>query len=392
MFHLVDLGVTLPPELADDFLRKLCYVSEHLAEFELTRELNAVRFKLAPAESDSEVSVIAERLSQIARKMCAAYRPAELRIVATRKGSGQFALDPHPLLQARRELVHAGPGRIGFGPRFLELMEFFDRRLFSFAQLFSAESRQFPTLISAEVLARCNYLNAFPHSVSIVSHLREDLDEIQNFARTARWDGQKLVCDEKNFGSVECLLSPTVCFHCFGWLKDSRQEEPGAFTAIGKCFRYESRNLNGLERLWDFTMREIIFVGVKEYVLAQRQRTIDECLKLLAEWDLSYEIKSATDAFFLDESSMATFQLAFDLKYEVQAALPYKSKSLAIGSFNFHQDLFGRCMNISTATGEPANTGCVGFGIERLALAFLAQHGLDPKRWPTAVANNIRSW
>jgi hypothetical protein len=49
-------------------------------------------------------------------------------------------------------------------------------------------------------------------------------------------------------------------------------------------------------------------------------------------------------------------------------------------------------MNISTATGEPANTGCVGFGIERLALAFLAQHGLDPKRWPTAVANNIRSW
>ena len=32
-------------------------------------------------------------------------------------------------------------------------------------------------------------------------------------------------------------------------------------TAAGHCFRYESRNIRGLERLWDFTMREIIYCG-----------------------------------------------------------------------------------------------------------------------------------
>jgi hypothetical protein len=392
MFHLADLGVTLPPELAAEFLGKLCYVSEHLAEFELTKELNAVRFQLSAGDHDNEASVIAERFSQIARKMCDVYRPAEARVLASRKGYGVFDLDPQPLLQARGELVQAGQGRFGFGPRLLGLMEFFDRRIVSLAQLFSAETRQFPTLIAAEVLDRCKYLGAFPHSVSVVLHLREDLDAIQNFARTARWDGHALVCDAKDFSPVQCLLSPTICFHCFGWLQDTCQPEPKAFTAVGKCFRYESRNLNGLERLWDFTMREIIFVGAREYVLEQRQRTIDQCIELLQEWDLTYKIKSATDAFFLDESSMATFQLAFDLKYEVQAPLPYQRKTVAIGSFNFHQDLFGRSMNISTANREPANTGCVGFGIERLALAFLAQHGLDAKRWPSAVANNIKSW
>ena len=84
--------------------------------------------------------------------------------------------------------------------------------------------------------------------------------------------------------------------------------------------------------------------------------------------------------------------MAFDLKYEVQALLPYKAKTLAIGSFNFHQDLFGRALNISDATGEFANTGCAGFGLERLALAFLAQHGLDAKLWPAAVARNVATW
>ena len=54
--------------------------------------------------------------------------------------------------------------------------------------------------------------------------------------------------------------------------------------------------------------------------------------------------------------------------------------------------MFGRTLNITGAKGEPINTGCVGFGLERLVLAFLAQHGLDRKQWPEAVAAEVVRW
>jgi seryl-tRNA synthetase len=58
---------------------------------------------------------------------------------------------------------------------------------------------------------------------------------------------------------------------------------------------------------------------------------------------------------------------------------------LAVGSYNYHQDFFGRHLNISLPGGSPIHTGCVAFGLERMAYAFLAQFGLDQKHWPRAV-------
>ena len=61
-----------------------------------------------------------------------------------------------------------------------------------------------------------------------------------------------------------------------------------------------------------------------------------------------------------------------------------------MGSINYHQDFFGRSFAIETVDG-PAHTGCIGFGYERLALAFLAQHGVDEKNWPDAVIGGMRA-
>ena len=40
---------------------------------------------------------------------------------------------------------------------------------------------------------------------------------------------------------------------------------------------------------------------------------------------------------------------------------------------------------IRTADGEPAHTACVAFGIDRLAVALFAQHGVEIGGWPEAV-------
>jgi aspartyl-tRNA synthetase len=51
-------------------------------------------------------------------------------------------------------------------------------------------------------------------------------------------------------------------------------------------------------------------------------------------------------------------------------------------SFNYHQDHFGLTWDLETETGEPAHTGCVAFGMDRLAVALFATHGLDVAAWP----------
>jgi seryl-tRNA synthetase len=92
------------------------------------------------------------------------------------------------------------------------------------------------------------------------------------------------------------------------------------------------------------------------------------------------------DPFFIEDFAQQTaFQLAFDLKFEIRANLPYSQGSIAAGSFNYHQDFFGKSFDIRDASGAPVHTGCVGYGLERLVLSFVAHHGLSPDGWPQAV-------
>ncbi len=53
-------------------------------------------------------------------------------------------------------------------------------------------------------------------------------------------------------------------------------------------------------------------------------------------------------------------------------------------SFNDHRDHFGTTWNLRTEAGATAHTGCVAFGIDRLALALFVTHGLDLPHWPVA--------
>jgi hypothetical protein len=393
MTHSVQLNAPVPDELVDEFLKKLSYVSEGLISYDLNRRTrDAVAFELGPASEDRS-QLVASRIVEVADKLCKGRRPYTAKVLHSKRDRElRFRSDPHPALEQMGELHKYGPGRFGVGPRVLELIELFDRDVQLLAEQEAAVPFQFPSLIGADVLDRCRYLRSFPSALTMVSHLREDLSAIQEFARIAAWDGERLVHTPGGLSAIQCLLAPSVCFHLYAWLA-KRSMENARVTALGKCFRYESRNMAGLERLWDFTMREVIFVGPGPYVLDHRNKIIDESARLLDRWDLAYEIRSATDPFFIEDyASMSAFQLAFELKFEVLVALPYSQKDLAIGSFNYHQDFFGRSFDIMGADGAPIHTGCVGFGLERVALAFLAQHGLDPKAWPVEVATRLKRW
>lgn len=380
--HCLDLPNPIPAELRDEFLKRICYVSEELESYDFAPDsLQRFEFALRPGNTEryQKLELV---IQEFASKLTRGYRPIGDKIIGTTTGSGRFTEDPHPALIERGELFIYGRGRAGLGPEMHRLIDIFESEFRALAQQFDAQPNQYPALIGADVMDRCRYLRSFPSSLTFVSHLREDAVATQAFIDQAQLKGGNLNCDHGNLSAVECLLSPNICFHCYSRLQGKKLEAPLAVTATGKCFRYESKNLQGLERLWDFTMREVIFLGPMEHVLRERERSIELMLGLMKRWDLSGEIRTACDPFFTNDfAAMTSYQKAFDLKFELLLPLPYKNKTLAVGSFNYHQDFFGRSFEI-THKAAPVHTACAGFGLERLLLAFLAQHGPDRHNWP----------
>ena len=79
------------------------------------------------------------------------------------------------------------------------------------------------------------------------------------------------------------------------------------------------------------------------------------------------------------------FQVAQALKFEMLVPIRSAESPTACMSFNYHRDQFGLTWGIRTAEGEPAHTACVAFGLDRLAVALFATHGIDAKQWPEPV-------
>jgi seryl-tRNA synthetase len=52
-----------------------------------------------------------------------------------------------------------------------------------------------------------------------------------------------------------------------------------------------------------------------------------------------------------------------------------------VASANWHQDHFGELFAIRQSGGSTAHTACVGFGLERIALALLRTHGVRMRGW-----------
>lgn len=385
----VTLPAPLPAELVDEFEKKLAYVAEGLEAARYDPSTVSVAFRLAGAEPGT-IALVEARIREVADKLCRYHRPGRARILAEGKGPATlYEADPHDALEARGELARFGAGRFALGPLLTRLVSALDREMEGMAAAMAAPPYQFPSLIAAEVLDRCRYLTNFPASLTLVSHLREDLGTLQEFARTVAWDGRALRYPGTAAAPADTLLSPSVCFHWYHWLHDSVLTAPRSITAKGKCFRYESSNLSGLERLWDFTMREIVFVGPPDFVLDRRQASIAHAVRLLDALGLRYTVATATDPFFVDSYAVqAAFQQGFELKFELLCPLPYAGRNLAVGSVNYHQDFFGRSFAI-TASDAPAHTGCIGFGLERLALAVAAQHGPDPVAWPRWITSRL---
>ncbi len=381
--------VPIPDFLIKEIQSKLAYVDETVSAAAISSNGDSITLTLRHAIDANTQQAITDKVQRVVEAMAKNARRLRTQILEDYLDRPTaYNLDPMQALLERGEVFQEDTGLFTLGPILTNLINYFESIFLDLAAKFDAKPYRFPTLIPARFLDRVNYFRAFPHSLSFATHLREDLDVIEDFAEHTHCDCEgALTTPNSSFAPIQTLLSPAVCYHLYFSLAD--RPLPGgslAATAVGSCFRYESSNLVSLERLWNFTMREVIFMGPQPYVLEQREAARQYMQTRLAETGLAYRVESANDPFFIGEfRQQAIFQSAFQLKYEIRARLPFRDSTLAVGSYNYHQDFFGRNLNITLPDGSPVHTGCVAFGLERIALAFLAQFGLDAHQWPKAV-------
>jgi seryl-tRNA synthetase len=381
-------GLTIPAFLIGEVQSKLAYVDENILAARLAPAGDMITLQVRQPLEASARQALEDKVQRVVQAMVqGAFKPKVQVLEDYADRPVPYRGDPNAELLARREMFQEAAGIFTVGPLVTRLIDFFETQFLSLADSFGAAPYRFPTLIPARFLERVNYFRAFPHSLTFVTHLREDLDVIDHFAQHAACDEHGLNIPRESFAPIQTLLSPAVCYHLYFSLAD--RPLPGgslAATAVGNCFRYESLNLTSLERMWNFTMREVIFVGPKDFVLQNREVGRQRMRDFFESIGLAYHVESANDPFFIGEfKKQAAFQSAFQLKFEIRARLPFKDSTLAVGSYNYHQDFFGRALNISLPDGSPAHTGCIAFGLERMAYAFLAQYGPEPGGWPEVV-------
>lgn len=389
----LDSPYHIPEHLADEVQSKLAYVDEMIHHAKIISGGTQVALELKGNLTSEQKASIETKVTRVIKAMVRNPIRPKVQILDDHLDRNvPYRDDPHPALLSRGELNQEANGIFALGPLITRLIDYFEGHFLDLARSFDAKPYRFPTLIPANYLERVNYFHAFPHSLSFATHLREDLDVIDHFAEQAACNEHgELTVPRDSFARVGTLLSPAVCYHLYFALADNPLPEGGiAATAVGNCFRYESINLNSLERLWNFTMREVIFVGSKDFVLQNRETARQRMNAVLDSIGMAFRVESANDPFFIGEfRKQMAFQSAFQLKFEIRARLPFKGSTLAIGSYNYHQDFFGRHLQITLPDGSPAHTGCVAFGLERTAYAFLAQFGLDPEKWPATVREAI---
>jgi len=386
--HTIVPVVVIPAHLVGQIQSKMAYVDESIRGAEISADGTHIVLHLVPGLEPRQLSEIEEKVQRVVEEMAKGAIQPRVEVLEDHSGRPVFyQQDPMAELLARGEVSEESKGIYLLGPLVTRLVDFFESRFLLLADEFGAEPYRFPTLISAKMLDRVNYFSAFPHSLTFATHLREDLDIINQFAEDTHYHQDGLNALPEMFSKIEALLSPAVCYHLYFSLADHPLPDGKLVaTAVGNCFRYESTNLNSLERMWNFTMREVIFVGPKEFVLENRERSRLFMQNIFEEIGLVYHVETANDPFFVGEfRKQAAFQTAFQLKYEIRASLPFKGSTLAVGSYNYHQDFFGRHLNITLPDGGPIHTGCTAFGLERMVYAFLAQFGFDPADWPAVV-------
>jgi hypothetical protein len=328
--------------------------------------------------------VPAEAFGQLMARLAFVSGKLTEKVLFENRPSRPAPADPFDELVARDDVQPVGPGLFVLQGEFLRLFNHLDRRWRRVALELGAVEQDNPGVWPVDLYRRINYLAEFPQQAIMaagVSPANADLKAVAAAYHQGR--DFETVDLSHHMNPASFGLQSAVCDCCYYALRGRTDYRDTLYTTRNKVFRNECSATGSLDRLTSFTVRDIMFVGGQEFVMAERERMVVLAREFLAELDLDSALASANDPFFAGDALIkAVFQNAAELKYELLARLPFSGRDMAIGSVNLHQDYFGRAFDIRRPDGEPVWSGCLGIGFERLVYAIYAQYGADSNTWP----------
>jgi len=300
-------------------------------------------------------------------------------------GGGTAAADPYAAFRA--ELIAAGllaplgpDGLYGRSAVFEGTVDAIERMVTEAGADQDATFWRFPPVVPRWVFDKTDYLRSFPDLTGAIHTFKGD-DRAHAAILAAAEAGEDW---SRRLEPAEAMLCPAVCHPLYPTLTGRLPAGGSRFNVYGWCYRHEPSV--DPARMQAFRQREYVFVGEPAGAEAHRDLWIERGRDLLSRIGLPVEVVVANDPFFGRVGRMlAANQRDEELKFELVVPICSEEKPTAIMSSNCHREHFGAAFGIETPDGEAAHSACVGFGVERITLALLRHHGLDPEGWPASV-------
>ncbi len=278
-------------------------------------------------------------------------------------------------------------GLYGRSGRFEDVIVAFERLIDRFGGADGAEAMRFPPGMNRAFFEKSGYMKSFPQLAGTVhSFCGNELDHM-SLLKCMEVGEEDWTKDQK---ATDIVLTPAACYPLYPTVaKRGPVPAKGALYDLQSyCFRHEPSQDPARQQL--FRMREYVCMGTETHVTDFRQSWMDRGVAMMKEVGLEVAIDVANDPFFGRAGKMlANNQRDQNLKFELLIPITSVAKPTACMSFNYHQDAFGTKWGLAMEDGSVAHTACVGFGLERIALALFHTHGLDVADWPESVRKTL---
>jgi hypothetical protein len=311
----IDLPANLPDDIAIEIAKRACYCDALIIGSRFIPESRQLEIS---CDNGTDMAAVSRKVELLVDKMKTERLAVKPKVIRSHQGKHD-SLDTSVFdtLTKAGDIYTEGTGVISRGGAFLDLLERFDSLFARIGrEIFHATPRTYNTLIPADWLRRAGYFSSFAHSITFAMHLCEDFHRLEQFAGRHKGGAELHFESLDEIATPEYCLSPAICYHTYGSMQESAftAEDNGlrVYTAMGRCFRYESKNITALDRLWEFSMREIIFVGEKERVIEARQKAIELIWRLVEILDLHAELETASDPFFATDFRSLRFSEYFE--------------------------------------------------------------------------------
>ncbi|GKX30069.1 hypothetical protein SH1V18_25490 [Vallitalea longa] len=234
-------------------------------------------------------------------------------------------------------------------------VEDLDNRICEFLKVFNAKNIIIPTFIRRDILKKSGYFGKNKHQLTAVAvahpdHYEQIEAESEIKGETAQLSG--------------LYLTPAACLHVYPMFENKVITEPMCLTAKGKVYRYEGGDHDGLQHVWEFNVRECIFIGTESYVRESLKQFENWLYQYVLTIDNDATVQPAFDHFFGSPNQLKAWK-KFQLKNQMKRELivHVDDKEIALASFNYHGTQFSKAYNFDD--NNEIVSGCVGVGHER---------------------------